>query len=288
MKKVGFIGMGIMGRAMSANVIKAGYQVMVYNRTPDKTVQLAELGAQVAGSPAEIAAYADTVIIMLTGPEAIDAVLEGADGILAAKPQGITLINMSSVYPAYTEVLNQKLAEQGIIFIDAPVSGSKKPAEEGTLIILAGGSQDKVSEAEPLLLTMGKKVVYCGQAGKGSAMKMAVNLLLGIMMEGLGEAAVFSQSCGVSIETFLDVVMSGPLKCGLYDLKTEMLKSDQYPPQFPLKHMAKDLRFAQLTAQQTGTEIPVGKTISQLYNQGESTGLADLDFAAVKKVLQNL
>lgn len=287
-RKIGFIGMGIMGQPMASNILKAGYELMVYNRTKDKTKPLKEAGALVSETPAELARWADVIILMLTGPEAIDAILYGDDGVLSANPSGKTIINMSTVSPSYTVTLNERLKESKAILIDAPVSGSRKPAEEGTLIILASGHQQTVSELESLFLSMGKKVVYCGEAGKGSAMKMMINLLLGIMMEGLAESINFGQKAGLSVDKMLDVVLSGPLSCGLFNLKTEMMKNDEFPPQFPLKHMLKDLRFVLQTADEKGAAVPVGHTIFQLYRQAAGHGLSDNDFASIKRILKEM
>lgn len=284
--KVGFIGMGIMGQPMSGNVLNAGYEVMVCNRTSEKTAPLLKAGAVAAANPKEAAEWADVIVLMLTGPEAIDAVLSGDDGLLAGIKQGKPVINMSTVSPAYSRELDEKLRAASIVLIDAPVSGSKKPAEEGTLIILAGGPEDKVRELEPLLLAMGKKVVYCGEAGQGSAMKMAVNLLLGTMMEGLCEAVNLGQKCGLSTDAILETFLSGPLSCGLFNLKTDMMKTGNFPPQFPLKHITKDLRFVLQTADEKGAATPIGSALFQLYRQGVGQDLGDMDFAAVKKVLE--
>ncbi len=286
--KTGFIGMGIMGQRMAANLLKGGYEVMVYNRSREKAAPLADQGARVAATPQEVGQWADVIILMLTGPEAVNAVLEGDNGILATAVRGKTLINMSTVAPAYTRQLHGKLQAQAMDFIDAPVSGSKKPAEDGTLVILAGGDRKSIAAHEPLFLAMGKKVIYCGDAGQGSSMKMMVNLLLGIMMTGISEAINFGQHCGLDTATMLDTILAGPLGCGLYSLKAEMLATDQYPVQFPLKHMAKDLGFTLATAGENGSAVPVGTVIHQLYGKASEQRLSDLDFAAVKKVLASL
>ncbi|MGV1098852.1 NAD(P)-dependent oxidoreductase [Thiovibrio sp. JS02] len=284
-EKIGFIGLGIMGRLMAANLLRKGHAVMVYNRTAGKSETLAALGAEVAKNPAEIGSWAESTILMLTGPEAITAVLEGPDGFLATCPPGRTLINMSTVSPDYSRALADRLREKDLTLLDAPVSGSKKPAEEGTLVILASGPQEIVRTQEALFLAMGKKVVYCGEAGMGSAMKMAINLLLGIMMEGLCEAVAFGERCGLAPELLLDTILAGPLGCGLYGLKTEMLKTNTFPPQFPLKHMAKDINFVVETARDRKAQIPVGEAVAALYNLGLGKGLGEEDFAAVKKLL---
>ncbi|MEW6500367.1 MAG: NAD(P)-dependent oxidoreductase [Thermodesulfobacteriota bacterium] len=282
---IGFIGTGIMGQPMAANLLAKGYAVTVYNRSADKAKTLTEQGARAAATPKEVGQRAKVVILMLTGPEAINAILHGPDGLLAGMAKNGVVVNMSTVSPAYSKELAAQLNQQGLTFIDAPVSGSKKPAEEGALVILASGPQEVVTALEPVFLAMGKKVVSCGAAGNGSAMKMTVNLLLGAMMAGLSEAVAFGQQCGLDAETVLDTILAGPLGCGLYTLKAEMLRTDRFPAQFPLKHMDKDLGFVLETAAAHQAKVPLAETIHALYQQGMAMGLGDLDFAAVKKVL---
>jgi len=165
--KVGFIGLGIMGQPMAQNIAKGGYELTVYNRSSEKAKPLADTGASVAPTPKAAAEAADVIILMLAGPEAIDAVLEGPEGLMAGTKAGQILVNMSTVSPEFSKQLADKLSAKSVAAIDAPVSGSRKPAEEGALVILAGGPKDKVSELESLFMSMGKKVVYCGDAGQG-------------------------------------------------------------------------------------------------------------------------
>jgi len=287
-QKIGFVGMGIMGQPMAANIRNAGYEIMVYNRTKEKTVPLAEAGALVADTPAGMIDWSDIVIFMLTGPEALDAMIYGENGILSAQGANKVVINMSTVSPAYTRTLANCLQSEGFFFIDAPVSGSKKPAIEGSLIILAGGRKELVKKLEPLFLTMGQKVVYCGDIGQGSAMKMTINLLLAVMMEGLCESLNMAQQLKLETDLVLDTILAGPLSCGLFRLKNEMLQQNDFPVQFPLKHMAKDLRFVLQSADEAGAAIPAGHAVFQIYRQGIGFGNGDLDFAAVKKTLEAL
>ncbi|MDA8162661.1 MAG: NAD(P)-dependent oxidoreductase [Desulfobacteraceae bacterium] len=286
--RIGFIGTGIMGQPMARNILKAGYEIIVYNRTQEKTGPLARDGAKVGMSPMEVAEWSDVVILMLTGPEAIDSVLGDEDGLLRGMSKGGMIINMSTVAPAYTRSLAAKLETNGIVLIDAPVSGSRKPAEDGTLIILAGGPQEKIKRLESVFLTMGKRIVYCGEVGQGSGMKMAVNLLLAIMMAGLSEAVSLGERLGLNTETVLETILSGPLGCGLFNLKVDMLKNNVFPPQFPLKHMAKDLGFIMDTADENGISIQVGKAAWQLYQKGLEKGLGDQDVAVVKMMIDSI
>lgn len=286
MMKVAFIGLGIMGEAMAKNVVKKGYSLCVYNRSGEKTEPFKERGIAVAGTPKDAARAADVVILMLTGPEAVDKILEGPEGLLEGLEPERTVINMSTVPPSYAKALSERLEARGVAAIDAPVSGSRKPAEEGTLVILVGGPEDKVKAMEPLLLTMGKKIIYCGHTGQGASMKMATNLLLGIMAAGLCEAVNLGQKCGLSTSIMLETMLSGPMGCALFEFKKPMLVNGSYSTQFPLRHMEKDLKFILQTADETGAAVPGGHNAFQLYRQALGHGLADMDFAAVKKVFE--
>jgi 3-hydroxyisobutyrate dehydrogenase len=287
-ESTGFIGLGIMGAPMASNLLHAGHTLIVYNRTADKVVPLIHAGATAAETPAAVAAAADTIILMLTGPAAIDAVLHGPEGLLIKPLAGKCIVNMSTVPPAYTARLAEMLAAHGARLVDAPVSGSKKPAEDGTLVILAGGDEADIAAAEPLLLAMGKQVVRCGGTGSGSAMKMAVNLLLATMMAGLAEAVTLGERCGLDTAVLLDTVQAGPLGCGLFALKRGMLLARDFPPQFPYRHMAKDLGFILETARNAGAAVPLGQSVAGLYRPDADPALADQDFAAVKRLLETM
>lgn len=287
-RPVGFMGLGTMGYPMAANILKAEYPLTVYNRSLTKTAPLAELGARVAPGPRELAHASDMIIAMVTDSEALDALLWGPGGAAAAMDQSKVFINMSTVPPRYTRELSERLAPSGVTFIDAPVSGSRKPAEEGTLIIFAGGNRERITEFTPLLETLGKKVIYCGETGQGSMMKMAINLLLGVMMEGFAEAISFGVKGGLAEETIVEAVFAGPLSCGLYRIKSAMFRQKAFPAHFPLRHMCKDLKSVIDTAYENGAPIPAGQTMLQLYRVGVGHDWGNLDFAAIYKVLEHL
>jgi 3-hydroxyisobutyrate dehydrogenase-like beta-hydroxyacid dehydrogenase len=287
-EKIGFMGLGIMGAAMASNIVRAGYPLAVYNRTAGRAEGLSKLGANVASSAESLAKASDVVIAMVTGPEALENLLWGPQGAAQALTKEKVFINMSTVSPRYTRELGQRLAGTGATFIDAPVSGSKKPAEDATLLILAGGSREKIEGLAPLFKTMGKGVVYCGEAGQGSMMKMTNNLLLGVMLEGLSEALNFGKRGGLSMEEMLEVFLGGPLNSPIYQMKVDMLRTNTYPPNFPLKHMTKDLKFLVDTAYETGAPVPVGQMMLHLYRLGVGQGWGDMDVAAIAKVLEHL
>ncbi|GFK94054.1 2-hydroxy-3-oxopropionate reductase [Fundidesulfovibrio magnetotacticus] len=283
---VGFAGMGIMGKAMARNAAKAGHHVAVYNRSPLASGD-AE-GLEIAATPLELARCRDVLVLMLTGPGAVDAVLWGENGMGPALGPGKTVVNMSTVPPAYCASLAGKLGAAGAVFVDAPVSGSKVPAQQGALVILAGGPRDAVDALEPLFMSMGKKVVYCGEAPKGSMMKMSVNLLLASMMESLCEMLVFGRAGGLTDEAMLQVALGGPLACDLFKVKEQMLLQRKFPAQFPLKHMHKDLRFVTDTATDMRCPAPSAFANLQIFNQAMSKGLGELDFAAVIEALEGM
>lgn len=285
-RQIGFLGLGIMGTAMCRNCLKAGFDVMAWNRSPGPAAELAGAGARVAVTPAAAAAFGDVTILMLTGPEACEAVLFGPDGVAASLGPGKTVVNMSTIAPDYARQAAARVRETGADYLDAPVSGSKKPAEEATLVILAGGNETTIAAVEPVLLAMGKKVARCGEAGMGSTMKITVNVLLGIMAAGLAETVRLGEGLGLTRDALLDVVMAGPMANDLFRLKDPMFRAGEFPPQFPARHMAKDLGFAVDAAREAAVPTPVLSTLAPLYRKLVDTGLGDADFAAVIKTLE--
>ncbi|MGD0216404.1 MAG: NAD(P)-dependent oxidoreductase [Desulfobaccales bacterium] len=286
--KIGFMGLGIMGAAMAARILKADYPLMVYNRTAAKAEPLAQLGAGIASSPRALAKTAEIIIAMVTGPEALYELLWGEEGAAAAFSPGQVFINMSSVSPSFTRELGKQLAPTGITFIDAPVSGTKKPAEEGTLVILASGKKEKVEELEPLFLTMGKKVIFCGRTGQGSMMKMFINLLLGLAMEGFAEALNFGRLGGLELEAMLETVFSGAMNAPMFQVKAANFRDRNHPPAFPLKHLTKDAKFVLDTAYELGAPVPGGQMLLHLYRAGVAQGWGDEDISAIIKVMELL
>jgi 3-hydroxyisobutyrate dehydrogenase-like beta-hydroxyacid dehydrogenase len=286
--QVGFMGLGIMGSAMAANILKAGYPVTVYNRSKGKAEPLARQGAAVAPTPKALAEAAEVIIAMVTGPEALYGLLWGPEGAAEALEPGKVFINMSSVSPGFTKEMAVQVAASGAVFLDAPVSGTKKPAEEANLVILAGGKEEKIRELEPLFLTMGKKVIYCGRVGQGSMMKMFINLLLGVMMEGFAEALNFGRLGGLNFDAMLETVASGAMNSPMFQVKAANLKAKHYPPAFPLKHLAKDCKFVVDTAFELGAPVPVGQTLLHLYRSGWAQGWGDEDISAIARVLEDL
>ena len=281
-EKIGFIGLGLMGSRMAANLIGAGNDVVLYNRSPVKAEMLAGTRASVANTPLELGRQTRLVFMMLTGPEAIDAVIWGERGLIGAGSRCEIVVNMSTVPPAYNRELAGRLREKGVVLLEAPVSGSTDAAAAGSLVILTGGAAAELADVSPLLLAMAKKLVHCGEMGRATSMKMVINLLLGIMLSGLGEAITLGEKCGFTSAE----VLAGPLGCGFFQAKADMIKKGEYPAGFPVKHMVKDLKFIGKTADEVQATLPLGSTVRELYDKAMELGLADQDFAAVKKVFE--
>ncbi len=287
-QKIGFLGLGIMGGAMAANILRAGYPLMVYNRTAAKSEPLAEMGAGVASNPRHLAQATEVIITMVTGPEAMNDLLWGPEGAVAGFNEKKVFINMSSVSPSFTRDLAERLARTGVTFIDAPVSGTKKPAADAALVILAAGKEEAVTGLEPLFLTMGKKVIYCGPVGQGSMMKMFINLLLGVMMAGFAECLNFGRLGGLDFEAMLDTVSSGAMNAPMFQVKAGNLRDKNYPAAFPFKHLSKDAKFVVDTAFETGAPVPMGQVVLHLYRLGVAQGWGEEDISAIARVMEHL
>jgi 3-hydroxyisobutyrate dehydrogenase-like beta-hydroxyacid dehydrogenase len=286
--KIGFMGLGIMGSAMAGNLMKAGYGLTVYNRSQQRAEPLVRQGARAAAHPRVLAEDVDVIIAMVTGPEALEELLWGSEGAAEAFTVDKVFINMSTVSPRYTRDLALEVEPTGVTFIDAPVSGTKQPAEQGTLVILAGGPRDRITELEPIFQAMGKKVIYCGEVGQGSMMKMFINLLIGVMIEGFAEILNFGRLGGLNMEAMLETVFSGAMNSPMFQVKAPNMEKKEYPAAFPLKHLAKDLKFVVDTAYDLKAPVPAAQTLLHLFEVGVARGWGDEDISAIARVLEHL
>ncbi|MEJ2060193.1 MAG: NAD(P)-dependent oxidoreductase [Gammaproteobacteria bacterium] len=287
MKQIGFIGLGAMGAPMAWNIHKAGYGLTVYNRSPDASRPFADAGITVQTSPAAVARDSDTVIIMVSDPAALDAVLHGPEGVLAGLGQNSLAINMSTVDHAATLQAAEAVTGAGGRFIDAPVSGTVKPAEDGTLVVLAGGEAADIDEATPLLEAMGKAVVRCGAAGQGTHMKLVLNLMLGGMMELLAEGLMLSRRFGLDAEQVLGAIAAGPLGAPLYQMKGEMMVKGRFPKQFPIDLLFKDMNLVLGEAGRNGVPLPAIAAVREQLSAARALGHGDEDMAAIIRVLEH-
>ena len=281
-QKIGWIGLGNMGNPMVKNLLKADYEVTVYNRTKDKEQELIHLGATSATSPQELIKKCDIIFTMLTNDDAVKDVFQNKTGLLSSKPvTGKLIINMSTISPETSRYLAEISNKHQIGFIEAPVSGSVKPAQDGTLVILVGGSPENYERAKPLFDVLGKSALLLGEVGVGSSAKLAINYFLGLNIQGLAETVLFAEKNGVSRENMLNIVNAGACGSGITNLKTSAILADQYPAAFALKHLHKDLNLAK----NEGLDSPLFHPLLESFQKAQNNGLGEEDVMAIIKSL---
>lgn len=285
--RVGFVGLGIMGGAMATNLQKAGYALTVWNRDLSKTDQLVAGGAERAASPREVAEQSDIVISMMADPVAVAAVRDGEQGIIAGLRPGAGYLDMSTVDTETALASAQYAHQRSALFLEAPVAGSRKPAEDATLTIMAAGDRQLYDKALPLLEKMGKKILYLGEAGSAARMKLANNLVMGGMLTAFCEGMALAVKTGLDPAQFLDVLDSGAMSNPMFRMKgAAVVENAEFPVAFPLKHMQKDLRLALQLAEKAGQPLFATATVNELFKKALAAGLGDADFAAVNRVIR--
>ena len=283
--RIGFIGLGIMGRRMAANLMDAGHELSVWNRSPEKGDELVEAGATRAETPADAARGVEVLFTMVATPDAVRQVALGDGGFLEALPEGALWVDSSTVPPAFSREMAEEANQRGIRFADAPVTGTKGPAETGELTFLFGGEDEDLSELEPLFEVMGTNTLHLGYAGQGAAMKMLINMLLGNAMAAFAEALMLGESLGLSQEQLFDVLLPSPAAAPFLAGKKGKIESGDYEADFPLRWMHKDLHQATMTAYDEGVALPLTNAVEEMYALAKRHGLGNRDFSAVYRWL---
>jgi 3-hydroxyisobutyrate dehydrogenase-like beta-hydroxyacid dehydrogenase len=287
--EIGFIGLGIMGSRMAATLRRAGYELTVFNRTRERAeAWAAEHGGHVAGSPREVAERCDAVITMVVDGGQVEAMLLGEDGAVAGARPGALFVDMSTIAPADARRLGAELRERGHGFVDAPVTGSAPRAENGTLTIMAGGSEADLARAMPLLEAMGELIVHVGEAGDGQAVKVISNAVGAINCATIAQALVVATRAGVDLDALVQVMGAGSGGSYMLDLKARPMIEHDFTPLFKLEHMLKDIRFCLEEAGAAGAGFPFAGLAGELYSAGVGRGLGEQDFAAVLEVVEGL
>ncbi|QHW33246.1 NAD-binding protein [Paenibacillus rhizovicinus] len=281
MFKIGFIGLGVMGEPMAANLLRKGYPVTVYNRTPGKAAKLVELGADEAQTPAAIARASEIVITMISNDDSIREVYYGENGLLGALMPGTVIIDSSTISPALSRQLHQDIAGKFGDFLDAPVTGSKPAAESGTLTFMVGGDIQVLHKVKDVIQAMGRKIIPMGPGGSGSTAKLAHNTVVGINVAGLVEGMAIAASGGIDAKSFLELVQSGGAASKMAELKTPKFLERDFSVQFSLALMLKDLRLASQMSDELKTPTPILETVKSLYQIGDSMGFGDFDLSAL-------
>lgn len=280
-QKIGWIGLGNMGNPMVKNLLKANYEVTVYNRTKEKEQELINLGATSALNPQELIKKCDVVFTMLTNDDAVKDVFQNETGLLSKPETGKLIINMSTISPDTSRYLAEISSKHQIEFLDSPVSGSVKPAQDGTLIILVGGSAENYERAKPLFDVLGKSSLLLGGVGVGSSAKLAINYFLALNIQGLAETVLFAEKNGISRKNMLTIINDGACGNGITNIKTPSLLANQYPVAFPLSLLCKDLNLAK----NEGLDSPLFQPLFKSFEQAKDNGLGDEDVMAIIKNL---
>jgi 3-hydroxyisobutyrate dehydrogenase len=286
-ERVAFLGMGIMGSRMAANVARGGFDLTVWNRTPERAERVAEVtGARLAATPAEAAAGADAVITMVVDSPEVEAVLFGENGAAAALEQGALAIDTSTIAPKAVAAIGERLGEGGVGFIDAPVSGSSPKAEDGTLTIMVGASQEDYERSLPLLESMGELIVHCGPRGHGQMVKLLNNTLAATNAAVLAEAIAVARRADLDLDALVRVVAASSGNSTMLQLKARPMIEHDFEPLFKLDHMLKDVRHTLNAGHDLGARMPVAEAAKSLYEAASGAGKGNEDFAAVIEALE--
>jgi 3-hydroxyisobutyrate dehydrogenase-like beta-hydroxyacid dehydrogenase len=285
MKKIGFIGTGLMGRGMARSLIRKGHTVRIYNRTRAKAEEVAELGGTVADTPAEAVRDADVIVTMLADPAALLGVVEGEHGILASIRPGAVLIDSSTVSPPTTHRVLELLKANGADMLDAPVFGSKNEAEKGELGFIVGGTPEVLARVQDVLDCMGR-TNHVGANGMGAYAKLVVNLVIAGTLQAFNESMVLATKAGIDPEKMLQIILSSRARSGIIEMKAPQILNRDFSAFFPLQLMAKDMRLVLESASSLGLELPVVTTLNEMYAKCIAAGLANEDFAATIKPLE--
>jgi len=281
-EKVAFLGLGIMGSRMAANLCRAGFEVHAWNRTRTRAEELAEAhGAVVADTPQAAAADTGVAITMVVDSPEVEAVLFGPDGAAEGLGDGGLAIDMSTIAPSASRAIGERLAERGVGFLDAPVTGSKPKAEDGTLTIMVGGDTGGYERARPLFDAMGKLVLHVGPQGHGSMVKLINNTIAAVNTAAVAEGIEVGRRAGLDLGKLLEVVAAGSGASAMLDLKARPIVEHDYEPLFKLGHMLKDVRHCIAEAEALGVDMRVASAAEALYAQADDAGHYDDDFAAV-------
>ena len=286
---VGYVGLGIMGRPMALNVLKAGFTVTAWNRSDNERFrEVAAAGAKRARAPREVAEVSDIVITNVTDSADVEAVILGESGVIYGAKARAIVVDMSTISPDVTRQIAAKLREKGVQMLDAPVSGGERGAIEGTLSIMVGGDAETLERARPVLEAMGNKIVHCGPSGAGQTVKLCNQIVVGLHNLAMSEALVFAAKAGVSVDRMVEAVAAGAAgSWAMSNLAPRVLRRD-FAPGFKIALQQKDLRLALEAGRSSRTPLPGTALVHQLYTSLEAEGLSDEGNQALVKALEEL
>lgn len=280
--RVAFLGLGIMGQRMAANLVKAGHEVAVWNRSPGTQVE----GARVAESPADAANLVEVVWICVSDTKAVEAVLFGPQGVESTIGSGAIVVDSSTISPSAEGQFAERLRGKGVDYVDAPVTGSKVAAEAGSLIFMVGGEEAVLAKLEPLFKAMGKQVFRMGETTKGQAAKLVMNLQIALIFEGFAEALTLAAKLGVNLESLLPLIQASMVRSGVVEYKAPFILKRDFTPNFPMRLMLKDIRLALAAAKEARVKLPALETVEEVYEMAAEDGHQDEDYAATLTLLE--
>ena len=285
-EKVGFVGLGIMGMPMARNLMRAGYELMVFNRSPGKAWELAQDGAGVAGSLGKVGEESEVVITMLPGPPEVEAVVAGEDGLLQGARGGMLLVDMSTSSPVLARELAQAAWGLGVGMLDAPVSGGDVGAIEGTLSIMVGGEESDFERAKPLFEAMGDTVVHVGGSGAGQITKAANQIVVALVMEAVSEALVLGSKAGVAPEKIIEVLSGGLAASKVLEVKGEKFAKHDFAPGGKVEFHHKDLGIALAAGREYGVALPAAAMVDQMFGALMARGRGGWDHSALITLIE--
>lgn len=286
--RVGFIGLGIMGKQMASNLIKNGYQLVVFNRSREPVEELSSLGAKSVASPKDVAINSDVLIDIVTDAPDVEEVLLGKNGVIEGARKGLVVIDMSTNSPTFAKSLYSRIAKDGVEFLDAPVSGGDKGAREATLTIMVGGKREVFEKASPILNCMGKTVVYMGESGSGQATKLCNQVAVSIHTLATCESLLLGSSSGLNLDDLLKVLTSGAAgSWNLANLGPKVAKHD-FEPGFKAAHLLKDLRYVMQLSEANRVSLPGSSIVYQLLNSVMAEDEGEKGTQVLAKVLEKL
>jgi len=287
-EKIGFIGLGIMGRPMAKNLLNAGYELVVMDINKESVAELSQLGAQTAQTPSEIAEKTKIIITMLPDGPDVEKVVLGKDGIIEKACSETCLIDMSSISPTVSIKITESLAKKGCRCLDAPVSGGEPGAIKGELVIMAGGSESLFEEMKPVFDVLGKSAVLVGDAGAGQITKLVNQILVGIHIEAMGEAFILASKAGVNIGKVFDAIKGGLAGSSVLNAKFPKLAGRDFNPGFRINLHQKDIKNALETAESLGLDLPVTKTVKGMLDSLVTDGKGGNDHSGIVDDIEKL
>jgi 3-hydroxyisobutyrate dehydrogenase-like beta-hydroxyacid dehydrogenase len=280
--RVAFLGLGIMGHSMASNLVKAGHEVAVWNRSAGKDVE----GARTASSPADASQGAEVIWMCVSDTKAVESVLFGEGGADASLSPGMIIADSSTISPSATMRFAERVKARGVDYVDAPMTGSKIAAASGSLIFMVGGDEAVLARLKPLFDAMGKQVFRMGETGKGQATKLVMNLQIAMIFEGFAEALTLATKLGVDVEKLIPLIQASMVRSGVVDYKAPFILNRDFSPNFPLRLMWKDIHLALEAAREKRVRLPGLEAVEEVYDVAAEEGHRDSDYAATLTLLE--